>query len=265
MNPSFNEIISRALRLDETIFAMVQAADWGIWVALAIVLLAGISEAVGQSIVLFINKVSPRRFWLSLCISAASHVFGYAFWAATIWLIGRYLFQREQLILVVASAVGVGYAPRLLSFFALVPFFGNGFSLLLSLWSLLATVVAIGVGFDMNMGQAVTTSGLGWAVVQIWQRTLGRPVQAIGRWIDNRAAGVPLRLTLKDIPQLRHQPGELLAQWRERFEQSSKLPVNRIKQIGIKPITASPLSSPSLPSSSLSSLSDNSAKGAADV
>ena len=256
MNPSFNEIISRALRLDESIFATVQAAEWGIWAAVAIVLLAGLSEAFGQSIVLFINKVSPRRFWLSLCISAISHVFGYAFWAATIWLIGRYLFDRQQLIWVIASAVGLGYAPRLLSFFALVPFFGNGFSLLLSLWSLLATVVAIGVGFDMNMGQAVLTSGLGWAVVQIWQRTLGRPIQAIGRWIDTRAAGVPLRLTLKDIPQLRHQSVDLLEQWRIRLEETGRLPVNPITNIGIKPLATSPFSTPPL-----ASLGDKSTKG----
>jgi len=248
MIPAFDEIIIRALRLDESIFAAVQSADWGIWVALAIVTLAALSEAIGQSIVLFINKVSPRRFWLALGISAVSHVIGYAFWAGTVWLIGRYLFDREQAIWIVASAVGLAYAPRLLSFIALIPFFGNGISLLLSLWSLFATVVAVGVGFDMNMGQAVVTSGLGWVVVQIWQRTLGRPIYAIGRWIDNRAAGVPLRLTLKDIPQLHHQKINLLKQWRDTLEQSGKIPTNPITNVTINP--SPPLGDNSLEGSS---------------
>lgn len=243
MFPTLREIIAGALRLDEAVYVAVESAEWGIWIALLIVALAALSEAFGQSIVLFINKVSPRRFWLALCISAVSHVVGYVFWAATVWLIGRHLFEREQTVWVVATAVGLAYAPRLFSFFILIPFLGNGISLLLGLWSLLATVVAVGIVFDMNMGQAVLTSGLGWAAVQIWQRTLGRPIQAIGRWIDNSAAGVPLRLTLKDIPQLRHQGVDLLELWREKLEQIDNLPVNLQP---VSPPVLSPLNDDSL-------------------
>lgn len=247
MFPGLNEIISGALRLDEAVYAAVESAEWGIWVALLIVTMAALSEAVGQSIVLFINKVPPRRFWLSLCISAVSHVLGYIFWAATVWLIGRYLFDREQVVWVVATAVGLAYAPRLLSFFILIPFLGNGISLLLGLWSLFATVVAVGVVFDMNMGQAVLTSGLGWAAVQIWQRTLGRPIQAVGKWIDNRAAGVPLRFTLQDIPQLRHQGVDLIELWREKLEQN---PIKKVKLNSVSPPPLSKLSDNSLEGSS---------------
>ena len=58
--PSFLQIISMALRLEPQVFLAVQVAPNGIWVALAVVALAGVSEALGQSLILFLNHIRPR-------------------------------------------------------------------------------------------------------------------------------------------------------------------------------------------------------------
>ena len=55
--PSFLQIVSMALRLDPQIFLAVQTAPNGTWIALAVVALAGVSEALGQSLVLFLNHI----------------------------------------------------------------------------------------------------------------------------------------------------------------------------------------------------------------
>jgi len=223
---SFRQIVMRALTLDETIYEIIQFNAWGIGVALTVVFLSGISEALGQSVVLFINRITPRRFTVTLLISAVSHLAGYLLWAATIWLIGTYLFDRQLSFVAMASVVGLAYAPRLFAFFALTPFLGNTFSLLLSLWSLLAIVVAVGVGLHMTMWQAVVASGLGWLAVQVWQRTLGRPVYAVGTWIQRRAAGVPLQFTLRDVGGLRRVEGAPWQHWKERLEQAKPPPID---------------------------------------
>ena len=204
--PPFGEMVRRALGLDPEVFRMAAHTPAALLVALGVVALAGFSEGVGQSIVLFINRVRPRRFVLALLLSAFSHTVGYVFWTATIWALGMYLFGRTVPYSVLARAVGLAYAPHLLGFFVLTPYLGALLSLVIAVWSLLATVVAAQMALNMTVWQAVACSGLGWLLVQVWRRTLGRPVLALERWAQRRAAGAPLRWTLRDVSRVRLPP-----------------------------------------------------------
>ncbi len=204
--PFLGQIIRGALALDKNVFIGVQHSSQGIWIALIVVGLAGLSESLGQSLVLFINRVRPRRFIPAVLISAISYIVGYMLWTSSVWLVGTYAFGRSVSWWAVAAPVGLAYAPQLLAFFELTPFFGNPFGILLSLWSLLAIVVAVRAGLGLETWQAILASGLGWALIQVWRRTLGRPIYALGRWFKRRAVGVPLRYTLQDLPRLRRRP-----------------------------------------------------------
>ena len=104
--PSFLETLRLALRLDPTIYTTLPGTLQGAWYALTIVLLAGISESLGQSVVLFLNRVRPRRFVLALSISTLSHVGGYLLWTLTIWSVGNLLAETNQPWSVVAVIVG---------------------------------------------------------------------------------------------------------------------------------------------------------------
>lgn len=219
--PSLWQTIRQAMQLNEAIFAEIQRAPNGIMIALFVVILAGVSESLGQSIILFVNRVSPRRFIFSLVITAASHVVGYLLWTFTVWIVGYYIFDRFTPFWVMASVVGLAYAPQIFAFFELTPFFGNSFSILLSLWSMMAIVVAVRFGLGLETWQAVVVSGVGWLTIQLWRRTIGRPVYGLGRWIQRRAAGVPLEYTAADIPLLRRYPTwlESFDAWRLRMNQ----------------------------------------------
>lgn len=230
---SLPQIIRMAMRLNPAVYAAVQAAPSGIWIALIVVGLASISEALGQSVVLFINRVRPKRFVLALGISTVSQMIGFMLWAVIVWLISVYAFGATQSIVAIAAAVGLAYAPQLLAFFELTPFLGNTFAVILSLWSMIAIVVAIYVGTDLDVWQAMLTSMLGWISIQLWRRSLGRPIYAIGNWMQQRAAGNPLSLTIKDIPQLRHAHDivENWEKWRENVSRS------RLAEIGQQTLT----------------------------
>ncbi len=210
--PGLGELIRRALALDADVYRLVAEAGSGLGIALLVVALAGLSEGLAQSIVLFVNRISPRRFFLSLLLSASTHVMGYLFWAATIWLVGMRLFGRGEEFAVVVRAVGLAYAPQLLGFFVLVPYLGSLFALILSVWTLLATVVAVHAGLGLTLWQAAACSGVGWLLVQITRRTLGRPLLAFERWAESWAAGVPLRWTMDDLRRVR-----LPQEWRVRL------------------------------------------------
>ncbi|MBX2997329.1 MAG: YIP1 family protein [Caldilineaceae bacterium] len=201
--PPFFETIQQALALDPRIFAQITQAQQGLLIAISVVALAGLSDALAQSLILFINRISPQRFGLAILLSAGTHIVGYLFWTATIWLVGVYLFNREITYTIVGRAVGLAYAPQLLGFFVLTPYLGSLFALIISVWSLLATVIAVQVGLNLTIWQAVACSGLGWLLVQIWRRTLGRPLLRFEHWLRRRTAGVPMLWTLHDLSQLR--------------------------------------------------------------
>jgi hypothetical protein len=131
-----------------------------------------------------------------------------------VWLVGTYGFGLTVGWLPVAATVGLAYAPQLLAFFELTPFLGNPFGILLSLWSMVAIVVAIRAGLHLETWQAIVVSGLGWALIQIWRRTLGWPLYAFGRWLEGRAGGIALRYQPRDVPKLRRRPA-LLRNWKK--------------------------------------------------
>jgi hypothetical protein len=216
--PSLGEAILRALALDAQVFVAVQQSRQGFWIALIVVGLAGLSQALGQSLVLFINQVRPRRFILAMIASTIGYMGGYGLWLVSVWLVGVYAFGAQVSWMTVAAAVGLAYAPQLLAFFELTPFLGSPFGVLLSLWTLLAIVTGVRAGFGLETWQAVVASGLGWLLLQGWRRTIGAPVYALGRWIEQRAAGVTLRYAATDVPKLRRRPKWLtnMAQWRRR-------------------------------------------------
>jgi hypothetical protein len=201
--PGMGETIRRVMMLDGSIFVTYQEAGNGLLVALGLVALAGLSKFLGQSVILFVNHVRPLRFSLALLFGVVQHVLGFVLWATTIWLVGYYGFDASVAWRAVATAVGVAYAPQILAFFELTPFFGNPFGLLLTLWSLLAIVVGVQAGLGLSIGQAVLACGVGWLLLQVLSRTLGRPIYTLGRWIERKVAGSSLQYSLQDLPHLR--------------------------------------------------------------
>lgn len=204
--PGFGETIRRVMALDSTIFLAYKSSPNGLLFALLLVTVAGGSKALGQSVILFINHVRPLRFALALCMGAVQHVVGFLLWTTAVWLAGVYGFQADATWAATATAVGVAYAPQILSFFELTPFLGNAFGFLLSFWSLLAMIAGVQVGLGLSPVQAILASGLGWLLLQIWARTLGRPLHALGWWIEHKLVATPIEYTWQDVPQLRRAP-----------------------------------------------------------
>lgn len=193
------DAVGNALSLNEAVFVAVQTAPQGVGLVLLIVLLAGLSQALGQSIVLFANRVRPHRFVASLLLSASIYAFGFLLLTTSIWLVSRYVFDSVGSLRVATKAVGLGYSPYLFSFFILTPYFGTPISALLSLWSLLAIVLAVRISFDLTLVQALLCSALGWLLLQVMQRTIGRPVVALAKWLRRQISGVQLITNRDDL------------------------------------------------------------------
>ena len=76
----FWELAGGAIALNPEAFNLIQTLPPAPIAALYIILVAGFSQAVGQGTVLFINRVRPLRFLLSLFIASVLFVFTVLFW-----------------------------------------------------------------------------------------------------------------------------------------------------------------------------------------
>jgi hypothetical protein len=194
-------LVGHALLLDRVAFVVLDQGIVGLRLSLAVVFLAGVSAAVGQSVVLFANRVAPRRFVLSLLLSGIVFTLVYLFWSTSLWLIAVYVFGHPRAYLSALRTVGLAYSPQLFGFLVMTPYFGAFLAALLSVWNLLAIVVATRTVFHLTTLQAVASAALGWMLLQLLQRTIGRPVLSLGRRLRIAVAGrrlVPLTEALDD-------------------------------------------------------------------
>jgi hypothetical protein len=135
--------------------------------ALSIVLLAGVSHAVGSLVILLINRASLPLLLGGLFLNGLSVVAGYYLWTFAIWKIGQWLKPIDPTYRDLLSPIGFAYAPQVLNFLTLIPLLGRPIELILAAWSLLAVVVAIREGLDISTRHAIVISLLSWVPLQI--------------------------------------------------------------------------------------------------
>lgn len=186
------EVVGGALLLQSSAFRDVEGsapiAGLGLWIAL----LAGLSQAIGQGFVLFVNRVQPLRFSLALLVEAVLFLLGFLFWALSTWLVALLVFQVPAEPLVLIRALGVAHAPQLFAFLGALPYLGVPLLTALSLWTALAFVVGLVDVLELPAWDVFACLLLGWLVMHGLQRLAGQPLLRLGRRLLDRAAGVPL-------------------------------------------------------------------------
>ena len=162
----------------------------GVFVALAIVLAAGLSEAFGQSIVLFANRVRPARFVFSLFVDALLFTFGYGFLVLSTWAVTRLPQTAHLSLRELAIVIAMSYAPMLFAFLTALPYLGSGLMRVLRVWHLLAMVVGVAAVGGVDVFAAATYVWLGWIVMVLAQHSFGRPIVNLGARLLDAVAGV---------------------------------------------------------------------------
>ncbi len=198
------------LALQREAFQALYALPYRLEAAILVVFMASVSEAIGQSFVLFVNRVPPSRFLISLLVTAIFYVFNYGVWAASIWIINSFIFAGSARLLDVASTLGFGYAPFILGFAIALPYAGETLYGLLTIWSVLAIATGLTVLTGTGFLQALSACGLGFLLLLILQRTLGYPLIFAVHWLSEKLLGFELfidkqhlRPLLESSPNLR--------------------------------------------------------------
>ncbi|MBP1468866.1 hypothetical protein EYB53_024360 [Candidatus Chloroploca sp. M-50] len=192
-------VIIQAMLLNEQVFAGVQNLPRSGLLTLGIALVGGISQLIGQSVILFVNRVKPGRFAFSLLLGGLTYFIGILIWGTTIWLSGRFLFGSEASYLTVLRIVTLGAAPFVFGFLVLIPYAGVFIGRVLWVWSLLIVISVVNFTYGFNFWQGAIVVGAGWLLMMIMTATIGRPIVALRNAIFKRVVGSKLDATTRDI------------------------------------------------------------------
>lgn len=182
------DLLRGALRLNPGAFEALLSAPpaqgqaLGLWVVLA----AGLSSTLGQSVALIGSRVSKRRFAATVGLNALLFAGGFLLWCLALVALAALTLGAPPALANVVALVGLAHAPQLLGAFTLTPYFGSPLQALLSIWTLLATLVATATLFAIPAPAAALLAGSGWLLSQLLQRTLGRVVVRVGARVRRR-------------------------------------------------------------------------------
>jgi len=188
----FWSLVSGVLLLKSETFNLVVNLPLGLVASILIVLLAGLSQTFGQSVMLFVNRVRPLRFILSVAIAAVIFVFNYNFWVLSTWIVARWVFEVNLTLLEIIKTLGFSYAPLLLGFLMVIPYFGMPILIILSIWTLMAIATGLGAISHLGLWQAFECCLGGWLVLQASQRIFGKAIAQITNDLIDWVAGVDL-------------------------------------------------------------------------
>ncbi len=200
------QLIGQVLRLNPVAYERLFSIPDGWQLALAVLIIAGISYEIGQSVVLFANKVSRKRFLFSLIISALALAVSIVAWAFSIWALVEIFFDASLPASVVLTAVSISFAPYIFGFLILLPYLGNIIFYILRIWVLLAVIVGVQVAYQIGFFQSLLLSLVGWGILELltqlpilhldrfdqwlWQLTTGKQDQLqtaelVERFVDD--------------------------------------------------------------------------------
>lgn len=152
-------------------------------IALTIVILAAVSRVLGSAVILLINRTEASVLFLALLIDGLAVVGGYYFWTFTISKIGEWLKPGHVSYGELLIPIGFAYAPQALNFLTLIPLLGEGIERVLAVWSLLAVIVAVRQGLDIQTRWAVLICLVGWPLIQVAIGFMKIIEQLLSRWL----------------------------------------------------------------------------------
>ncbi|MEX0268307.1 CAAX protease [Leptolyngbyaceae cyanobacterium UHCC 1019] len=200
----FWDLLGGVFSLSLEAFGEIAALTRGVPLAVLVVLFAGLSLGVGQSIILFINRVKPIRFVFSLLLNAVLFTFGFLFLAFSTWLICLLPWSVYVPFNTLIKVFGFSYAPQLFSFLGALPYAGLPILNVLSVWRLLAAVVGFEAAAGVDGATAFGYVAFGWVVLQFLEGSIGQPIAKLGQQLSERVAGVDLadnRIELRERVQ----------------------------------------------------------------
>ena len=190
------------LDLPQTVLALPHTG----LLASAVAVLAGVSQLVGDSVILFVNRVRPARFIAALGLNGLLFALTMAAGGVVIWLAARFVFSVDEPIGMGILVAFLGSAPLVFGFFIMAATLGPPVGRLLRIWSWLITLLAVRDGFDLALWQGLASMALAWFVVWLINLPFGRMLGLLNEVLWRLVTRAPIGLS--PLAQQRLRTGE---------------------------------------------------------
>lgn len=152
--------IMRIIKLDFSVFKEIESDQQATQQAAIIVAVASVLSAIGATA----GASRPANSFISELIGG---FVGWFVWSYVSHFVGRMLFQSKGSLNEVLRVVGYANAPRLLGILRLIPCVGWIGSLAGGILALVAGVLAIREGLDLDSSQAIIVTLVGWLALVV--------------------------------------------------------------------------------------------------
>jgi hypothetical protein len=154
---SWIERMKGAALLDVHVYEEVEADQSATTQAAGVVAVVAVAQAIGGA----------GSGGNGIVLGIIGAVAGWLIWAGITYLIGDKLLGGTATWGELLRTIGFAQAPGVLYVLGIIPILGGLVGLAVSIWILIAGIIAIRQALDFTTGKAVLTAVLGWVVVFI--------------------------------------------------------------------------------------------------
>lgn len=183
-------VVGQVLRLDPQVFSTMRGAEAITGISLGVLLVAGLMRVLGQSIVLFANRVRPIGFAVRILASTLEFILNVLVMGVLVWLIMRFIRPDANLALgEVLRTIPLAYAPYWLGALVLMPYLGVWIERGLKVYVFLVLVVAFRGAFNAPFLSALIGALIAWFTVLFLDSLLSWPLTPTTENISRALAG----------------------------------------------------------------------------
>ena len=160
MDRSLPNRMIRAARLDSQLYEEVENDTSATSQAAIVVTIAALAAGIAA---LFRDGIATA------IVGVIGALIGWVLWAAITYFVGKTFFATAETQVDLGEmlrALGFSYSPGIFAIVGSIPVLGGIVALVIAIWQLIASVIAVRQALDFSTGRAIGTVIVGW-IVQI--------------------------------------------------------------------------------------------------
>lgn len=160
----------RAAKLEVDLYEEVEADTTANWQAFSAVFIASLASGLGAGIA-GLRIGGGLWFLWGLLIGLVTAIVGWLVWSLLAYWLGTTIFKGPETSATygeLVRTIGFSNSPRVLSFFSFIPFLGGIIAFAVSVWALVAGVLAVRQALDFSTWRAIGTCVIGWIIYMLF-------------------------------------------------------------------------------------------------
>lgn len=180
----------RAARLDVSLYEEVEHDLSATQQALTVVLIVAIANALGGAIGGVVGQGGGALILGGILFGLITAIVGWVLMSYVMWYIGTNFFKGTATPGEMLRTIGFAQTPRILGIVIFIPCLGPLVALAGGIWTIVASVIAIRQGLNIDTANAIVTAIIGAIALAVLYAVIGLLLAVLGLGMAVAAGGV---------------------------------------------------------------------------